>query len=201
MPLSLYDDVGKEAVRYGSLIYSDSQKPGAHNTPAAEEGNDIIAHTRGKYGELLFYRWLTEHNFTPTHTPFREDYTKKVEDDDFIVNGVRIEVKAKQRTKSPFPPYLNYNVNMGRRGLEHDVYVYIEIQSGMDIADNPKATIVGWATPRLVRKFGIERTPGTPSDNIRDWTFKRYDWDIQISTLYKPSLLESFLSKGSAEPT
>lgn len=197
--LSVYEGIGEEAVRYGNLVYDDSQKVGAHNTPAAEEGNDIVAHTRGKYGELLFARWLAEHEFVPTHAPFRDDYTRKIEDDDFIVNGIRVEVKAKQRTASPFPPRLNYNMNMGRRGLEHDVYVYVEIQSGVEIASGPKALIVGWATPRSVREFGVETHPGKPSDNVRGWTFKRYDWDIQIRNLYKPSMLQRFLARGKTQ--
>lgn len=192
--LSRNDGIGAEAARYGNLVYNDSQKEGAHNTPAAEAGNDIVAHTRGKYGELLFAQWLAEHDFIPMHTPFRNDYRRKVDDDDFIVNGLRVEVKAKQRTASPFPPRLNYNMNMGRRGLEHDVYVFVEIQSGIEIAHAPKALIVGWATPRSMRQFGIETHPGKRSDNVRGWTFKRYDWDIQIRNLYKASLLHPYLA-------
>ncbi|MDB5072341.1 MAG: hypothetical protein JWM87_3452 [Candidatus Eremiobacteraeota bacterium] len=189
-PLAVPDGAGVDAVRYGNMVHEHSQIPGAHNTPAAEEGNDIVSHVKGKYGELLFARWLADKSLTPAHTPFRSDYSRKVDDDDFVVGGVRIEVKAKRRgLNSPFPPALRYNVNMGRRGLEHDVYVFIEVDPRGPIEANPPALIVGWATPRLIQKVGVETWPGKTSDN-GDFTFKRYDWDIEIRNLYKPIFLD-----------
>ena len=180
---------GSTATRYGELVHGHSQLPGAHNTPAAEEGNDVLSHVKGKYGELLFARWLDDNSLKPTHTPFRDDYSRKIDDDDFIVNGIKIEIKTKRRgMDSPFPPPLRYNVNMGRRGLEHDIYVFIEVDPRGLIETDPAARIVGWATPRLIRNVGVETWPGKVSDN-GDFTFKRYDWDIEIRHLYKPSLL------------
>ena len=187
--LVVIDRMGADAVRYGNLMYEQSQLPGAHNTPAAEEGNDIISHVKGKYGEILFANWLDNNSLAPTHSPFRDDYTKKVANDDFIVNGLNIEVKTKRRgVSSPFPPQLRYNVNMGRKGLEHDIYVFVEVSPHGEIEANPDALIVGWATPRLIRQAGIETWPGKKSDNGR-FTFKRFDWDIEIRHLYKPALL------------
>lgn len=197
-PLSVVVGMGEDAVRYGNLVYEHSQLPGAHNTPAAEEGNDIISHEKGKYGELLFAKWLDEKSLTATHTPFRNDYSRKVLEDDFIVGGINIEVKTKRRgVDSPFPPALRYNVNMGRKGLEHDIYVFIEVDPKGELKEDPSASIVGWATPPLIRKFGIETWPGKRSDNGK-FEFQRYDWDIEIRYLYKPVLLaKQFAPKAS----
>lgn len=176
------------------MVYDHSQEAGAHNTPSAELGNEVLAHVKGKYGELLIGRWLIHEKLLPSHTPFRNDYSRKVDEDDYIVNGVTIEVKAKQRgSSSPFPPRLSYNVNMGRRGLEHDIYVFVEIDPQKLISEDPDGMILGWATPERVRSVGSEIIPGATSDNGR-FTFKRYDWDIRIGALYKAADLPAALT-------
>lgn len=58
LTLPVSDRDGSEAVRLGNLIHAHSLLPGAHRTPAAEAGKDVLSHVKGKYGELLFSGWL-----------------------------------------------------------------------------------------------------------------------------------------------
>jgi hypothetical protein len=135
MPLPIPAGCGKEAWRLGRLVHEHSQQPGAHRTPAAELGNDVLSHAKGKYGELAFQLWLAQQEFTTTHTPFRDDYTRKVPDDDFIVNGIRFEIKTKMRNpRSPFPPPSHYNVNLGKKEIEEAIHVFIEVSSRATMA-------------------------------------------------------------------
>ncbi|MBM6577857.1 hypothetical protein KCP91_15845 [Microvirga sp. SRT01] len=184
---------GATAWHLGNLVHIHSQRLGAHNTPSAEHGNEILAHAKGKYGEIAFHNWLITLGLVISHTPFRDDYTQKVGDDDFIVNGHRLEIKSKMRTDaSSFPPKPYYNVNLGKKGIEEAIHVFVEI-SGRDPLDRaPPALIVGWATPDLIRKKGEQTWPGKLSDNGR-FTFKRHDWDIAISDLFDPFSLSSIL--------
>lgn len=185
---------GREAIRYGRMVHKHSLLPGAHRTPAAEEGNDILSHSKGKYGELLFLDWLKRNNFLPSHTPFRDDYSRKVDDDDFIVNGTRIEIKAKMRGESsPFPPPLRYNVNLGKKEIEKAIHVFIEISPRKPLSADPPALILGWALPQHIRQSGVKTWPGKLSDNGR-FTFKRYDWDIAIGFLIRPEFLTKYLN-------
>lgn len=189
MPLPIPAGCGKEAWRLGRLVHEHSQQPGAHRTPAAELGNDVLSHAKGKYGELAFQLWLTQQEFTATHTPFRDDYTRKVPDDDFIVNGTRFEIKTKMRNpRSPFPPPSHYNVNLGKKEIEDAIHVFIEVSGQARIIDSPPALIVGWASPALIAAKGQRTWPGKPSDNGA-FTFKRYDWDLAIRDLLPPATL------------
>jgi hypothetical protein len=109
---------GAEATRLGRLVHEHSLRPGAHCTPAAEEGNDVLSHIKGKYGELAFYDWLKAQGFEPTHTPFRDDYTEKDSNDDFIVNTQMVIMRPSSQ-----PAFPEKRVIMdwrGRRGqVEH----------------------------------------------------------------------------------
>ncbi|WOS67193.1 MULTISPECIES: hypothetical protein [Sinorhizobium] len=178
---------GYEAWQLGLLVHEHSQYPGAHRTPAAEAGNDVLSHAKGKYGELAFHEWLVRQSVTPTHTPFRNDYTRKVLDDDFVVNGLRLEIKTKMRkVSSPFPPPVHFNVNLGKKEIEDAIHVFIELSSKVKIVDNPAAIIVGWAPPALIADKGVGTWPGKESDN-KAFTFKRYDWDLNIRDLLPPA--------------
>ena len=134
--------LGDDAIRLGTMVYDHSQEPGAHNTPAAEEGNDRLSHLKGKYGELVFSEWLSANRLAASHTPFRDNYRVKVFDDDFIINQKRVEIKTKRRGEaSAFPPSIKYNVNMGLRDLSHDIYVFVEIDpTGSFEQDHAAAT-------------------------------------------------------------
>ena len=180
---------GVAAWRLGNLVHLHSQRPGAHNTPSAEHGNEVLSHAKGKYGELAFNNWLVQLDLEINHTPFRDDYTRKEVRDDFIVNGQRLEIKSKMRTEaSSFPPKDYYNVNLGKKEIEDVIHVFVEISGRRRLVEGPPALIVGWATPDLIRAKGEETWPGKVSDNGR-FTFKRHDWDIAISDLLDASLL------------
>ncbi len=198
LPLPIPEGCGREAWRLGALVHEHSQRPGAHRTPAAEMGNDVLSHAKGKYGELAFHLWLTQQGFEPTHTPFRDDYTRKVPDDDFIVNGARLEIKTKMRkVSSPFPPPAHYNVNLGKKEIEDAIHVFVELSGKVDLADNPAAVIVGWATPALIAAKGQRTWPGKLSDNGA-FTFKRHDWDLMISDLLPPASLAEAIIRHHA---
>ena len=185
------------ASAYGRLVQRHSELPGSHRTPAAEAGNDLLSHVKGKYGELAFMKWLMSEGMLPSHTPFRNDYTRKVVEDDFIVNGIRIEVKAKRRRESsPFPPPANYNVNLGKSGLEASLYVFIEISPKASFEDGPPCLMLGWADQQLIRSVGVRTEPGTRSD-AGNFTFKRHDWDIAIGKLREAAGLLVLLRAAS----
>lgn len=188
--LNSYPNTGEEARRLGELIQAHSQEPGAHKTPAAEEGNDVLSHVKGKYGELLFHIWLIHNGLEPDHIPFRDDYRQKVEQDDFMLGKAHIEIKTKRRgIDTTFPPPTHFNVNMGVRGLNDNlIYVFIEIDPKGEILDNPNAVILGWATSDLIRQHGQETWPGKISANGK-FRFRRYDWDIAIRFLYHSETL------------
>lgn len=191
LPCSPQD--GVTAWRLGNLVHLHSQRLGAHNTPSAEHGNEVISHAKGKYGEIAFYNWLLRLGFDVSHTPFRDNYTEKVMDDDFVVNGQRLEIKSKMRTDaSSFPPKPYYNVNLGKREVEEVVHVFVEISGRQRLNNGPPALIVGWATPDLIRAKGEQTWPGKVSANGR-FTFKRYDWDIAISDLLDAAALADML--------
>lgn len=181
--------IGAEAYRLGRLVHEHSLRPGSHRTPAAEQGNDVLSHAKGKYGEIAFYEWLKSQGIDPEHTPFRVDYTKKVDDDDFIIGGRRVEIKTKMRkVSSQFPPKLHYNVNLGKKTIEDVIHIFIEVSGKKSLVNDPDAIIVGWAPPELIAERGQETWPGKWSDN-GDFTFKRFDWDLAIRELLNPSLL------------
>ena len=189
------------AKAYGNLVHRHSLLPGAHNTPAAEPQNHVLSHVKGKYGELAFLKWLmNDEGMLPSHTPFRNDYTQKVEQDDFIVNGIQIEVKAKRRDKSPFPPHEHYNVNLGKSGLEDALYAFIEIDPGGAFEDGPRCLLLGWADSARIRAIGKQLHPGTTSDN-GNFSFARHDWDIPINGLYKPKDLIDRLQESRDRPS
>ena len=183
------------AEMYGRIVYAHSQREGAHNTPAAEEKNNLLSHIKGKYGEIAFLRWLLIRGFFPSHTPFRNDYTIKNQDDDFIVNGVRVEVKSKRRgSRSPFPPPSHYNVNLGMRTLEKGaLYAFIEIGNKGTFEDCREALLLGWATTSRIEAVGRRVTPQSTSDN-GNFSFQRYDWDIAIADLFPPDELQQYLT-------
>lgn len=190
-PLPIPPECGHDAWRFAKLVQEHSLRPGAHRTPAAELGNDVLSHAKGKYGELVFQLWLSQQGLTATHTPFRDDYTRKVPDDDFIVNGTRFEIKTKMRkSSSPFPPPGNYNVNLGKKEIEDAIHIFVEMSGQVDIFDNPPAVIVGWASPGLIAEKGQRTWPGKRSDNGA-FTFKRHDWDLAIRDLFSPGTLAS----------
>ncbi|MBB5716816.1 hypothetical protein [Sphingomonas aerophila] len=192
---------GVAAWQVGQLVHDHSQLPGAHRTPSAELGNDVLSHAKGKYGELAFFDWLLEIGLTPDHTPFRGDYTKKVAEDDFIVNGHRLEIKSKMRSDaSPFPPKATYNVNIGKQEIENALHIFVEISGKRPLEEGPLAIILGWATPALIRARGQRTWPGKVSANGR-FTFKRHDWDLAISDLLKPELLVDELRAPRADRT
>lgn len=195
--LPIPQNCGREAWRLGRLVHEHSQLPGAHRTPAAEAGNDILSHAKGKYGELAFHAWLIHQDLVPTHTPFRDDYTRKVAEDDFIVKGVRLEIKTKMRkVSSPFPPPSRYNVNLGKKEIEDAIHVFVELSCKVAITDNPAALILGWAPPALIAEKGEKTWPGKRSEN-GIFTFQRYDWDLKISDLLPSSgLLTAIKSAG-----
>ncbi len=196
VPLPIPAGCGHEAWRWGRLVHEHSQRAGAHSTPAAEPGNDVLSHAKGKYGELVFQLWLTQQGFSASHTPFREDYTKKVPEDDFIVNGVRFEIKTKMRgQKSPFPPRLNYNVNLGKKEIENAIHVFIEVSGKTELIEDPEALLVGWAPPQLIAEKGQQTWPGKLSDNGK-FTFQRHDWDLAIGDLLPPRDLAPTIARG-----
>lgn len=196
IPLPIVRGQGREAWRLGQLVHDHSQRPGAHRTPAAELGNDVLSHAKGKFGELAFHQWLMSRQFVPTHTPFRDDYTRKVEEDDFIVHGVRVEIKTKMRgTSSPFPPPARYNVNLGKKEIEDALHVFIELSGKVSLKDDPPALIVGWATPDHIAAIGRQIRPGMISDNGA-FPFKRHDWDLSISDLFAPMNLLDAIAGG-----
>jgi hypothetical protein len=194
--------MGTEALRYAKLVEAHQLLPDSHYTPSAEPGRDLLSHLIGKYGELLLQEWFITHHIDPIHAPFRDDYRKKVHEDDFVYNRFLIEAKAKRRGDLSYLPKISWKVNVGVKQLHHDIYIFFEIgrinkneinpEQITDFANDPPAAFVGWATQKLIRERGIEVVPGTHSDNDNH-IFKRYDWDILISNLYQPSLLLPYL--------
>lgn len=190
--LTLTTTHADKAIYYAQLIYQHSQLPGAHNTPAAIKGEDYLSHLKGKYGEVLFYTWLKQQQgLRITHTPFREDYTKKCKWDDFIVNRIQVEVKTKRRSvRSIFPPPMHYNANIGQRSMFDYVYVFVEVDPVGEIINNPTGVITGWADLPLLRERARIIHAGDLSDT-GTFRFGKDDWDININDLYSPgSLLE-----------
>lgn len=123
-------------------------------------------------------------------------------DDDFIVNSIRVDVKTKRRNKTKaFPPPLGYKVNMGSFALKHDLYVFVEVEPRRvgPIENDPAAVILGWGTPELVEAVGTKVKPGHKSDGVGfGFGFERYDWDIEIGTLYTPQTLRERPLSGTS---
>lgn len=130
----------------------------------------------------------------PSHTPFRNDYRRRVDEDDFIFNGVQLEVKAKRRGEaSTYPPRQNYNVNLGLFGLaDHLHYIFVEICGAGRFEDGPECLILGWADRALIESRGRPVAPGTTSDGA-NFPFRRHDWDIYIRDLREPTTLVALL--------
>jgi hypothetical protein len=186
-------DCSIKARHYAQLVHDHSQLPGAHETPAAECGNDFLSHFKGKYGEAVFDNWLATQGWKPTHQPFREDYTRRVDLDDFVVHGVQIDVKTKKRGEaSPYPPLVEYNVNLGKATVDAILHIFLELDPRASLDGAPAAVMLGWATKRSIETLGYKTWPGKLSENGR-FTFKRHDWDLKIRHLYKPALLKDYL--------
>jgi hypothetical protein len=110
---------------------------------------------------------LIHQDLVPGHTPFRDDYTRKVEEDDFIVNGARLEIKTKMRKESsPFPPPPGYNVNLGKKEIEEAIHVFVELSSKVKLTDNPasrcfrSSNVFALPGENLISSI-FERTPAT----------------------------------------
>ncbi len=179
---------------YGRLVHAHSQLEGAHNTPAAEERYNELSQIKGKYGELAFLRWVMSERLFPSHTPFRNDYRRRVDQDDFIINGVQLEVKSKRRGKaSTYPPPGHYNANLGLFGLaDHLYYVFVEICGDGRFEDGPECLILGWADRALIESKGRPVKPGRESDGA-NFPFQRHDWDIYVRDLREPATLIELL--------
>jgi hypothetical protein len=171
------------ARRYGELVVSHSELPGSHCTHASNPSFNTLSHIKGKYGELAFLKWCMSSGLVPSHTPFRHDYRQKCPDDDFIVNGHRVEVKAKRRgVRSPFPPLPTFAVHVGKVGLDAGIYVWLEIDPHTPFEDGPACHLIGWGDADLIRAKGQRVAHGSISAGSK-FTWQRPDWQVLVADL------------------
>ena len=67
-------------------------------------GGDLLQHTVGKIGELLFLSELNHNGIVTNATPFRESYTKLSATDDFLLRVAHKDIKVEVKTANVFKP-------------------------------------------------------------------------------------------------
>lgn len=143
-------------------------------------GGTFDKHMTGKMGELAFYIFCNSREIEVKHTPFRRDYTKLYEYDDFIIhkNGAVEMVEVKTTTMSDpvgiNRKYVLYNkIQYDKKSDKDFVVVFAAI--------NPKFTVVsliGWIPADEIAKFPIRRDVAVEAYGIE--VSKLCDMDVLI---------------------
>lgn len=186
-----------------AALMREHASAGGHSTPSAmglggvagDTRDSLEAYRMGKLAELCFWGLLQERGMERAveHTPFRDDYRVKHPLDDFVVAGVRLDVKGKWRNHDPRPQWA---VNLGTLSFEEDVaYVWIDFNR----AKGEALTLTGWLWGRDIPARGRRVYPGTPA--AHNFRYSVPQWEIGIEKLNPPESLWGELARGRAKPT
>jgi len=143
-----------DAAHYAYHVFFSAEENGMKNRFLG----GFFKHYIGKLGELAFYRFCMQNEIPVKHTPFREDYSKLNEKDDFIivVAGIdrRIEVKTRMIQNAAKPDKklrLFYNAAQFEQQKNRDFYVIFA-------AVDPQVRItslIGWLPAAEIPRFPV----------------------------------------------
>lgn len=118
-------------------------------------GGGLFTHMLGKIGEMAFYNFCLNNSIAVKHTPFRNDYSKLDDNDDFIVSIVghdfRVEVKTASLNKIDEKTKLFYNREQYKAQKDHNYLVVFAV------VNQPvtEVKLLGWLHAEDIKKFPI----------------------------------------------
>ncbi len=118
----------------------------------------LLKHILGKLGETAFFRFCLENGIAIKHTPFRSDYSKLDECDDFLINvmGIDFVVEVKTATiKDPLSPDQKFRLlyNKEQYDAKKDRN-YIVVFAAVNQAVT-KIALLGWIHAKDIAKFPV----------------------------------------------
>ncbi len=160
--------------------------------------DNVENYTDGKIGEYAVWKWFRQQQIPILHTPFRQDYSHLMPQDDFIIRlrdqPIQVEVRHKTRNVLPQPHYEHCSDRISTQVI----YIFTERQRlgsrpqlGHELTLNHFAGIVhliGWIDPVHFRQHARFTPAGTPILNDAgqvNFMTHRDEFNIRICDLYE----------------
>ena len=153
----LIQDAAYYALKVTSCSFKKKMRPRFGN-------GGLFKHMLGKIGEVAFFKYCMENGIAVKHTPFRDDYSRLNDKDDFIISIMGVDRKVEVKTASlrfPLPDNLRLYYNKKQYESKED-YDYLVVF----VAVNHEVTeikLLGWLHASDIADYPIRNNLSSPA--------------------------------------